>query len=104
MVLGFAVFLRFMKVFVYKEGKYYGNYQNNDYLINDDGISYFAEIADLDREEYIKHVLGDQNLWGADLNLLNGFVDAVIAQYELIESAGIAVALSDLTSAKLDVN
>lgn len=100
---GFAAYLRFSKVTAEREGKFFGSYGGNEYAITDDSSSYFAGIAALEGEDYVRQVLSDQAFWGADLGSLPGFIEEVAAKYEVIDGGSIAVALSDLTSDKLDV-
>ena len=96
---GFAAYLAFMKVARQDEGKYYGAYQDINYLITDDSASYFFDKSQ-NGENYVTTVLGDVDFWKTDLNLLNGFTKAVKEKYKAIEEDGIGAALAELTAVK----
>ena len=76
---GFAAFLQFMKPVLHKDGGFYGDRNGQLYSIRCDSTAYFDEkwknaSSPLDLAH---QVLGDADLWGADLTLLPGFEDAV---------------------------
>jgi tagaturonate reductase len=76
---GFAAFLTFMKPVVHKDGAFYGDRNGQPYSIRCDSAAYFDEkwknaASPVDLAD---QVLGDAELWGADLTLLPGFADAV---------------------------
>ena len=96
---GFAAYLMFMKVDHQEEGKYYGAYQELNYLITDDSASYFYDKSQ-DSENYVKTVLDDVDFWKTDLNLLKGFTQAVKEKYNAIEKDGISAALAELNTVK----
>ncbi|QRR02539.1 tagaturonate reductase [Dyadobacter sandarakinus] len=87
---GFAAYLRFMKPVYHKNGAYYGERNGEPYSIRCDSAAYFdekwknaASPADLAAQ-----VLGDVSVWGTDLTLLPGFLDAV--QGYMLEGTGIS--------------
>ena len=98
---GFAAYLTFMKVASQKDGKYYGDYNGIDYLITDDSAAYFNELAGKTSSDYVKTVLGDVDFWKTDLNLLDGFVQAVSEKFDSIQKNGIVNALTGLNTAKV---
>jgi tagaturonate reductase len=94
---GFAAFLHFMRARKEKEGKYYGELNGQDYLINDDQAAYFyQQTTSLAEAAYPAAILQDTQLWGADFNDLPGFVAAVEKDYQLILNTGITGALEGL--------
>jgi tagaturonate reductase len=95
---GFAAYLAFMNVANEKDGKYYGSYKGNEYLITDDSANYFNKIA---KENYPSAVLKDADFWKTDLTLLNGFNEAVLEKYNLIAESGIEAALKAQNSTQL---
>lgn len=86
--LGFAAFLVFMKIDKFENGKYYGILNGQSYLINDDSVAYFHQQQKNDDKGYVKNVLSDVEFWGLDLNLMNGFIEAVIEKYNAIQTKG----------------
>ncbi|RZL48401.1 MAG: tagaturonate reductase [Pedobacter sp.] len=101
MAFGFAAFLTFMKVAKEKDGKYYGSYNGIDYLITDDSAEYFFNKTHVIGASYVTSVLGDVDFWKTDLNLLNGFTQAVNQKYEAIAKEGITNALAGLNTFKV---
>lgn len=94
---GFAAYLTFMQV-KRKEGeKFYGNYNDIDYLITDDSAAYFNGKTD------IASILNDVAFWGTDLSLLEGFVATVEEKYKAIAKDGMMEALAELTTSKINV-
>lgn len=98
---GFAAYLTFMKVASQKDGKYYGAYNGIDYLITDDSAEYFFNKAHVIGAGYVKSVLDDVDFWKTDLNLLDGFVQAVSEKFDDIQKNGIVPALAGLNTAKV---
>jgi tagaturonate reductase len=95
---GFAAYLTFMKVANVKDGKFYGSYNDIDYLITDDSASYFNDMLAANSSNYPSAVLNDVAFWNTDLNLLSGFVDAVNEKYNAIAEKGMEMALTALNS------
>jgi len=100
---GFAAYLTFMKVNRKEETNFYGSYNGIDYLITDDSAEYFFSKTHIIGESYVTSVLNDTDFWKTDLNLLNGFTDAVVDSYDAIAKNGIVDALGELTTSKLNV-
>ncbi|HLO81389.1 MAG TPA: tagaturonate reductase [Chitinophagaceae bacterium] len=93
MATGFAGFLLFMKA-IKKEGdKYFGQRKGELYEIKDDSAEYFSELwKDNKPEQVVDRVLSNDELWGARLDKLPGFSDAVkdklidMGQYGVLET------------------
>ncbi len=90
---GFAAYLAFMRTAAPSGSQYFGNYEGTSYPINDDQAAYFSDKSKLDESEYVSKVLSDENLWGAQLSTLNGFITAVEQNYDNITKHGIKKAL-----------
>lgn len=78
MSLGFAAYLLFMKVVDKDSEGYKGEWRGKTYPVNDDKAGYFMEKwKKYEPDGLVQQVLSDSDLWGADLSLLPGFVEAV---------------------------
>jgi tagaturonate reductase len=86
MVMGFAGFLKFMRV-VKKEGNaYYGEWNGKSYEIKDDSAQYFLDKwKDGEADDVIDAVLGDEGLWDIDLRTLPGFQQAVASSFHALD-------------------
>ncbi|MCY1528146.1 Altronate oxidoreductase [compost metagenome] len=96
MCLGVAAYLRFMQVAKTEEGKFYGNYNGNQYLINDEHAAYFRDKPD------VYTLLSDQQFWGVNFSTLGDFIHQVDEKYREIENDGIIKVLLNLLAAKTD--
>jgi tagaturonate reductase len=95
--LGFAAYLRFMKVVSQKEGKYYGELNEQLYLITDDQAAlFFKRWQTLTPEALVTEVLTDVSFWGAELNTLPGFQQAVLEKLHLILNSGMKEAIESI--------
>lgn len=94
--LGFAAFLRFMKVEKNAKGEYIGSNNGVEYKVTDDNAAIFEKAWKLDRiDEVVNSILSNENLWdGPNLTILPGFEDAVSAKLTAITQHGV----SDLIS------
>ncbi|HZF64887.1 MAG TPA: tagaturonate reductase [Chitinophagaceae bacterium] len=102
-VLGFAAYLLFTKPVRKKGSEYFGEYNGDDYLINDDAApSFFARWNNLAPAELVHDVLSDAGLWGFDLSTLAGFSNAVLHNLNFIMTNGAKEALSSVQPKKLD--
>jgi tagaturonate reductase len=90
MALGFAAFIRFMKVSQKEDGTYAGTINNSEYAVNDIQASYFCKVWETnDTNLVVESILGNQELWETDLNVLPGFKWAVINNLDKIMTGGI---------------
>jgi len=97
MTFGFAAYLHFMRAVKQDDGRYYGSYNELDYLITDDSAAYFYDKTEKEtQEDYPGAVLTDTVFWGTDFKQLPGFAEAVENAYQTILIKGIAAALEDL--------
>jgi tagaturonate reductase len=86
---GFAAFLRFMKTDRSEENEYVGKIGTTKYTIADGQADVFFEAWKKDNtEQVVRYILKNKTLWDADLTLLPGFENAVIANLKSIEAHG----------------
>ncbi len=87
--IGFAAYLLFMKAVKAEDGKYWGKLNDQFYRINDDKAAYFYEQWQKHTpDELADAVLQNQELWGTDLSLLNGFSNAVKKNLNILIKEG----------------
>jgi len=78
MALGFAAFIRFMKVEQLADGSFHGSINGSGYIVTDSQAKYFCEVWKLNNvNEVAATILSDKDLWGTDLAILPGFKAAV---------------------------
>lgn len=88
--VGFAAYLLFLKAVKEEGGKYYGEFNGESYVIQDDKAAYFFEKwKTLSSDELVDVVLADKTLWEADLTQLAGFAEAVKVQLQLMLANGV---------------
>lgn len=76
--LGFAAYILFMKPVKKEESKFWGEFKDNFYRINDDHAPYFFDLwKHHTADEAINHILHNDSLWGMDLTAFRGFETAV---------------------------
>ncbi len=86
MALGFAAHILFMK-------------PERAEAVPDDRAAYYTDAwKQWMPDELVKKILGDENLWGADLTALNGFLPAVTADLHLLMEQGAAAAIKKYNS------
>ena len=96
MALGFAAYLLFMKCRHGQDGRYYGEANGKNYVIQDDTAAYFADKWETGNvNTFVNRVLGDKNLWDADLSTLNGFGERVKEDMELLMQRGAMAAIAN---------
>lgn len=92
--LGFAAFLRFVQVQKEENGKYFGELNGKSYPVNDDKAHYFYGLKNsIPADLWVYTILSNTDLWGTDLTLLPGFLDAVEQYYGVIIADGALVAI-----------
>src|SRR5215469_1373067 len=78
MALGFAGYLLFMRCRKNGNGKYEGQWLDNNYSVEDDFAANLSDRwEDSNVDELVDQICADKEFWGADLSLLNGFADTV---------------------------
>lgn len=100
MACGFAAYILFMRSAVLENGSYYGQFNGEKYLIDDDKASLlFKHWQNTDVKIVVCNLLSDTNLWSANLTELPGYADTVILYLEEIMEKGVQETIS-----KLDLN
>jgi len=90
MALGFAAFIRFMKVKRKTDGTYVGSINGRDYTVTDSQASYFSKVWKAqDTDLIVNNILSNQQLWDNDLTALPGFKQAVINNLNTLLTYGI---------------
>lgn len=94
---GFAAYLLFMKAVKEEGGKYFGEKDGELYPIQCDSAKYFYEIwQNKKTEEVVNEVLGNEKMWGADLNKLKGFAENVTTHLSNMMAIGVREVASAL--------
>lgn len=89
MAMGFAGYLLFMHAVEEREGKYYGVYNGEEYVIQDEQAAWFyRKWRQYDMAGVVHAILSDAAFWGVDLSRLPGFESVVIACLEHWKSEG----------------
>jgi tagaturonate reductase len=102
MALGFAAWLYFMKAVSKKDDKFYGQYNGEDYLLQDDQAEvYYQRWAGLTTASLVQAALGDTAYWGADLSALPGFKQSVTDKLNLIINNGMKETLESISLKKV---
>ncbi|MGN6267400.1 MAG: tagaturonate reductase [Ginsengibacter sp.] len=96
---GFSAYLFFMKATKRKGNEFFGEYNNKDYLIDDEMASYYYDLWQTNSPgTVVRQVFENINLWDADLILLPGFENVVTDYLILICENGIAYTMQNLLS------
>ena len=95
--LGFAAYLYFMKA-VSQQGKaFYGEFEGEPYLLEDEMASKFYKLwSGKPVDVLVKEVLKDKDLWDHDLTQLNGFQEAVTIHLQSIIANGAKATLEKI--------
>jgi tagaturonate reductase len=104
MAAGFAAYLLFMKAVEEKDGKYYGERKGELYHINDSQAVYFYQLWQGNgAADVVKKALAKVDLWGTDLNTLDGFADAVTNYLQLFLQGKYVQVLEELKHSKKEI-
>lgn len=88
--LGFAAYLLFMRAVKKEHEKYYGEWKEQSYLIDDEKASdLYNKWNNFNAPQVVEEVLGDTGFWGTDLNALPGFTQAVAGKLHALMHNGI---------------
>jgi tagaturonate reductase len=95
--LGFAAYLRFMRATRQEGGRWFGEAQGQEYLIQDEQAGFFADLWHrCSLPELVQQVLSDTGLWDTDLAALPGFTAAVTRYLEQLQHEGAAATLATM--------
>lgn len=101
MALGMAAHILFLRSELNDDGKYYGELNGSKYLITDENAALYSSRWKKYRREFIvKNILGNKELWQADLNELPGFADKVTQQLNFLKEEGAMKAMHAVVSVK----
>lgn len=95
---GFAAYILFMKAVKDKDGKFYGEHNGKEYLINCDSAEYFYEVWQSDdTSRVVQTILSNEELWGINLANLPEFsrnVETHLSNMQMIGVREVASALN----------
>ena len=98
MAFGFAAYLLFLRVVKTEEGRFYGQRNGVDYLIQDDQAAYFYTMwQNFSTRALVSAVLKNEDLWGTDLSQLNGFEEKVAFHLEAMKDRGVSRTLENFS-------
>jgi len=101
MALGFAAYICFMKAIAKKNEDYYGEFNGESYLIQDEQAdTFYKRWSGLTVSSLTQVVLSD-SYWGIDLVSLPGFKQSVIEKLTLIINNGMEEALESIPLKKI---
>lgn len=84
--IGFAAYIRFMKVESQKGNEFFGSSRGVKYLINDTKVAHLADLwSKYPQNQIVEAVLSDTVLWGENLTEIQGFSKAVNKYLEALE-------------------
>ena len=96
---GFASYLRFARPVKKINNQYYGEYEQTDYLINDEHAEFYSKVWAIgDIHELVNIILGQTEIWEEDLNRYIGFADIVAEDIRSISKMGIRQTLKNKIS------
>lgn len=99
---GFAAYLIFMRT-KFNNGKYYGENNGSDYVVDDGRAAYFSTLWLLGSiEDVVTKSFSNVEIWDADLNQLPGFADSVIAHIRHIDKNSVADAMKKLNNKRIE--
>jgi tagaturonate reductase len=103
--LGFAAYLYFMKA-VNQNGKdFYGEFNGEPYLIEDEMAGKFYHLwKEKSADAIVKEVLKNESLWNADLTKLPGFQERVTYNLNSIITSGMKQTLKEIHPQKLFIS
>jgi len=102
MALGFAAYIRFMKIDREEAGNYQASYNGAAYLVKDDKAEQLREKwMNFPASQMAVAVLQDTGLWGEDLTRFPGFAEAVQEKLDDIMNKGMAACLLNTATKKI---
>ena len=105
MAAGFAGYILFMKSVKEDNGRYWGVWKGEEYMINDDNASKFnAWWKNDDYEFVVSAVLSDEELWGQSLKHLEGFENTVCKYLKEMTEQGVMPVLQSIDADELVID
>jgi tagaturonate reductase len=100
--LGFAAYIAFMRPVKQTGKEFFGEYNGQFYLIEDEAAESFFKIwQQSSQDKIVKIILRDIALWGKDLTRLPGFEKSVAGKVEDIINNGMKATLEAVHSKKI---
>ena len=100
--LGFAAYLYFMKAVTVRDKKYYGDFNGQSYLIQDEmAETFYKRWAGLSTSALVQETLRDSSFWGTDLNALPGFSESVIDKLNSLINLGVKETVEETQAKKV---
>ena len=104
MSLGMAAHILFLRSEKAADRKYYGGEGDEQYLITDENAAvYSASWKKYRREFIVKNILGNKDLWQADLNGLPGFAEKITEWLNMLKDNGALHTLQEAIAEKTTV-
>ena len=101
-VLGFAAYLFFMKAVTKRGNQYYGEFNGQSYLIQDDQAeNFYKRWNSLSTVALVEEVLRDFAFWEEDIHSLSGFQQAVTDKLNLIINNGMKETIESIRLKKV---
>jgi tagaturonate reductase len=89
MSLGMAGHIFFMRSSKDLDGNYYGSNQKNKYMITDENAAFYFQNWQLNNIASIVYsILENKDLWGTNLNQIDGFSDQVVQWLDILMDKG----------------
>jgi tagaturonate reductase len=100
--LGFAAYLRFTKPVTKRGAQYYGEWNGESYLIQDDMAEiFYQKWTTPEVPALVKNILSDADCWGQDLNELPGFAQSVTEKLNALIHNDIKGTIESVVSKKV---
>lgn len=88
--IGFAAFIRFMKIKQNTEGAYTGAIAHSVYVVTDSNAVHFASAwENADPDDAVNSILSNKALWDTDLTVLPGFQKAVTSNLKKLMAGNV---------------
>lgn len=98
---GIAAWLTYTKVVKEDNGKFFGQLNGKDYLIDDEQASVYYPLWQLKpTEEVVQEILSNEDFWGYELLSFPGFYNAVLENLNLITESGMREAMEQTMKQK----
>lgn len=102
--LGFAAYIAFMKPVKQNGKEFFGEFQGQYYLIEDETAEIFYKIWQTSSvDELVGEVMANAGFWGKDLTMIPGFEQSVTDKLKSILDNGMMAAIEDINSKKIYV-
>ncbi len=99
--LGFSAYLFFMKADKKIKNGYYGTYNGQPYLIDDNMAEKYYDLwSKLPVDALLHEILTDETTWGEDLSGLAGLQDSVVDKLNSIINVGMKATLKKINTKK----